>query len=188
MRVLLLMSCPASHWLAERRAPTANESRGGTGYASPEVPRDSFTSTKERTYVEGLALKADSNRQSARLHAHRVDDRGSHHRHPCRHCHSAVRQRANASAHRQGSGRHEDARLVGELVRSAHGVAARQPDRPDQRSGQRSQPERRPLHGISPDAASWRLAGLERNYTYTSSTAGTFSVSATGDGTTITVP
>src|SRR5215470_18996047 len=118
MRVLLLMYCPASHWLVERRAPTPDESVVASAMHCRKSPCDSFTSTKERTYVEGLALEADSNRQSARLHAHRVDDRGGHHWHPGCHCHSAICQRANASAHRQGSGRHEDARLVGQLVRS----------------------------------------------------------------------
>jgi len=94
-----------------------------------------------------------------------------------------LRQCPDAGSHRQGPGRYAHPCLRRQHLRGPHGDPADGADHSHVPRLQRTQPERRTFHGFGPERSpAWGA------YTYTSSTAGTFSVTATGDGTTITVP
>ncbi len=67
--------------------------------------RAALTLKGDTTNVELLAHEEKGARQSARLHAHRADDRGGHHRYPRGHRDPAVRQRPDPRPRRQGPGR-----------------------------------------------------------------------------------
>src|SRR5207245_943664 len=79
------------------------------GCGTPRAPRDrptveAISQGGSDDYV--LEQEALHDGRSARLHAHRIDDRRRDHRHPGRHRRSALRQYAGAGAYREGSGGH----------------------------------------------------------------------------------
>src|SRR5207302_50594 len=91
--------------------------------------RAALTLKGDTTNVELLAHEEKGARQSARLHAHRADDRGGHHRYPRGHRDPAVRQRPDARPRRQGPGRLPDPRLGHQHVHGPHGRPALHPSR-----------------------------------------------------------
>jgi hypothetical protein len=115
-------------------------------------------------------------------------DRGGHYWDLGSQRHPALRERADPGSRGQSASRYPHARLGGERLHGPHGHPAGRPNGPD--AGDRERPgticgavHRHRAH----TARGWR-ASVERAYTYTSSSTGTFSITANGDGTTITVP
>ena len=119
----------------------------------------------------------------ARLHAHRADDRGRHHRHPDRHRLPALRQHPGAGARGQGPGGRPHARVGSGGLLGAHrhapGGLADLTASVSNAQGVWAGPF---INPIPPQPAG------SAAYNYATGANGTFTISSTGDSATVSVP